>query len=55
MMAKRASSTPTLSLNQACRTTMIEKSGQPYAKEVEDYKQGVATPPEEQRGRESPC
>ncbi len=24
---------------------------QPYATEVEDYKQGVATPPEEQGGR----
>ena len=26
---------------------------QPYAKEVEDYKRGVATPPEEQGGREA--
>jgi hypothetical protein len=26
---------------------------QPYATEVEDYKQGVATPPEEQSGREA--
>jgi hypothetical protein len=25
---------------------------QPYAKEVEDYKHGVANPPEEQGGRE---
>jgi hypothetical protein len=26
---------------------------QPYATEVEDYKQGVATPPQEQSGREA--
>jgi hypothetical protein len=26
---------------------------QPYATEVEDYKHGVATPPEEQGGREA--
>jgi hypothetical protein len=26
---------------------------QPYAKEVEDYKQGVVKPPEEQGGREA--
>ena len=26
---------------------------QPYAKEVEDYKHGVANPPEEQAGREA--
>ena len=26
---------------------------QPYAREVEDYKHGVATPPEEQGGREA--
>ena len=29
------------------------ESGQPYATEVEDYKKGVATPPEEQGGREA--
>ena len=29
------------------------EGGQPYAKEVEDYKEGVATPPEEQGGREA--
>ena len=26
------------------------EGGQPYAKEVEDYQGGVASPPEEQRG-----
>ena len=36
-----------------CRTTMIEKTGQPYATEAEDYGHGVATPPEEQAGREA--
>ena len=29
------------------------EDSQPYAKEVEDYKHGVATPPEEQGGREA--
>ena len=29
------------------------EGGQPYAKEVEDYKGGVASPPEEQRRREA--
>jgi hypothetical protein len=28
------------------------EGGQPYAKEVEDYKQGVASPPEEQVAKE---
>jgi hypothetical protein len=27
-----------------------EREGQPYAKEVEDYSHGVASPPEEQGG-----
>jgi hypothetical protein len=27
------------------------EEGQPYAKEVDDYKKGVARPPEEQGGR----
>jgi hypothetical protein len=29
------------------------EGGQPYAKEVDDYKGGVASPPMEQRGREA--
>jgi hypothetical protein len=29
------------------------EGGQPYAKEVDDYKHGVVTPPEEQGGRET--
>jgi hypothetical protein len=29
------------------------EGGQPYAKEVDDYKGGVASPPREQRGREA--
>ena len=29
------------------------EGGQPYSTEVEDYKHGVATPPEEQGGREA--
>jgi hypothetical protein len=28
------------------------EGGQPYAKEVEDYKRGVASPPEEQVAKE---
>jgi hypothetical protein len=29
------------------------EEGQPYATEVEDYKRGVASPPEEQGGRQT--
>jgi hypothetical protein len=29
------------------------EGGQPYAKEVEDYKRGVVAPPEEDGGREA--
>jgi hypothetical protein len=28
------------------------ESGQPYAKEVDDYQKGVASPPDEQGGRD---
>jgi hypothetical protein len=29
------------------------EDGQPYAREVDDYKKGVVAPPEEQGGREA--
>ena len=52
-MAKRASPPPSAQPEQSLQHDYDRESGQPYAKEVVDYGQGVTTPPKQQRGWET--
>jgi hypothetical protein len=52
MMAKRRPPPPASKPQPSLPHDHDREGGQPYAKEVEDYKRGVASPPEEQVANE---